>query len=75
MGAPDMKHSEVGPTSAAQVILSLDPRTTGHYLRDQVKARALSSTMKALNRDILDGSPQERANAIKALKLLGFDHI
>lgn len=53
-------------------VLSLREEEVGDFLRDAIHSKRLSIIVKQLNSELLDGAPDNKAQASDALNRLGF---
>ncbi|XDA97298.1 hypothetical protein AB1M95_14405 [Sulfitobacter sp. LCG007] len=67
-----MESGSNGAQSASRVVLGIAESGVPDFVIRQIGKRRFSGTVAELNRDMLSGTPEQKALARKALDRLGF---
>ena len=67
-----MKHQRIANTLTSQHVLSINKADLPPFIGECIRERSLSRLVSNLNREVLEGTDTEKAEARKALALIGF---
>ena len=67
-----MKHHVLSETPTAAVVLNIKSSEIPPFVRKCVRERSLSVLVRRLNADLVSGTAQQREDARRALRHIGF---